>query len=129
VSQENAELVRSIYAVWERGGSAIDMFDQEIEMIESSVVPGATTARGVDAVARYIASFVNYWDGVQIQPEEYIDAGDQIIVVARFVGRGKSSGVDVDRIWAYVWTIRDGKALRMEAYAERGEALRAVGLA
>ena len=49
-------------------------------------------------------------------------------MVARLVGRGKASGVDVDRVWAYVWTVRDGKALHMEGYANRAEALKAVGL-
>lgn len=52
-----------------------------------------------------------------------------MVVLARLVGRGKSSGVEVSRIWAYVWTLQDNKALRMEGYASRHEALQAAGLA
>jgi ketosteroid isomerase-like protein len=50
------------------------------------------------------------------------------VVVADLVGRGKASGVAVERTWAYVWTIRAGKALRMDGYTDRAEALEAAGL-
>jgi ketosteroid isomerase-like protein len=74
-------------------------------------------------------SFANYWDEIRFEPQEYIEAGEQVVVIAHLVGRGKSSGVEVTRIWAYVWTLRGHKALRMEGYTDRDEALKAVGLA
>jgi ketosteroid isomerase-like protein len=129
VSQENVEIVRLIFDAWLRGDMATDKLDPEITMIESSTIPGATSAYGIDAVRRYMASFANYWDEIRFEPQEYIDAGERVIVVARLVGRGKASGVDVNRVWAYVWTLRDGKALRMEGFANRDEALKAVGWA
>jgi ketosteroid isomerase-like protein len=128
MSAENVEVVRSIFAAWLQGDMATDRLDPEIAMIESSTIPGATSAYGIDAVRRYMASFANYWDEIRFEPQDYIDAGEQVIVVARLVGRGKASGIDVNRVWAYVWTVRDGKALRMEGYANRAEALKAVGL-
>ena len=48
--------------------------------------------------------------------------------MARLIGRGKSSGAAVERTWAYVWTVKDGKALRMDGYDNRDEALEAAGL-
>ncbi len=51
-----------------------------------------------------------------------------MVVLAGLVGRGRASGVGVERTWAYVWTVRDGGALRMEGYADRAEALAAAGL-
>ncbi len=128
MSQENVELVRSIYAAWLRGDPALDRLDPDIEMVESIAVPGAVDVVGIDAVERYIASFAKYWDQISIEPQELIDGGDRVVVIARLTGRGKSSGVAVERDWAYVWTIRDGKALRMQAYSERREALVAAGL-
>ncbi len=73
-------------------------------------------------------SFASYWDEIRFEPQEYIEAGDQVIVVARLVGRGKSSGIEVERTWAYVWALRAGRALRMEGDADRAEALKAVEL-
>jgi ketosteroid isomerase-like protein len=51
------------------------------------------------------------------------------VVIARLVGRGKASGVTVERTWAYVWTLREQRILRMDGYENRREALEAVGLA
>ncbi len=129
MSQANVEIVRAIYDDWLRGKTAIDRFDPEIAMVESRTIPGAPSAYGIDAVRRYMESFPKYWREIRFEPQEYIDAGEQVVVMARLVGRGKSSGAEVKRTWAYVWTLRAKKALRMEAYADRAEALEAVGLA
>ena len=124
----NVELVRSIYDDWARGAMADDKFDPEITMIEARELPGGgALAEGIEAVRRYQRSFANYWDEIHFEPQEYLAAGDRVVVVARLTGRGKKSGVEVTREWAYVWTLRRGKALRMERYATRAEALAAAG--
>ena len=128
MSQENVEIIRALYEGWLRGELGLDRLDPEISMAESDVLPGAASARGFDAVRRYIESFTKHWEDIRFEPEEFIDAGESVVVVARLVGRGRRSGVDVSRRWAYVWTVRGGKALSMVGYADRAEALRAVGL-
>jgi ketosteroid isomerase-like protein len=128
MSRENVEIVRAIYDDWLRGDMALDRLDPNVAIIESTTIPGAPSASGIDAVRRYMESFANYWAEIRFEPQEYIEAGDQVVVVARLVGRGKKSGVEVTRIWAYVWTIRAKRVLRIEAYADRAEALESVGL-
>ena len=128
MSSENVETIRSLYDGWLRGDMGIDKLDPEITMIESKTIPGAPSACGIDAVRRYIESFAKYWSEIRFEPQEYIDAGDQVVVIARLIGRGRSSGAAVERTWAYAWTLRANKALRMEAYDNRAEALKAVGL-
>jgi uncharacterized protein len=129
MSQENVEVVRSLYDGWLRGEIGTDKFDPEISMVESATLPGAVSAYGVEAVARYMRSFAKHWEQISFEPQEYIDAGEQVVVVARLIGRGKKSGVEVTRTWAYVWTLRGQKALSMVGYADRDEALKAAGLA
>ncbi len=128
MSQENVNLVRTIYDRWLRGDMGIDLFDPEIAMFESSTLPGAVSAQGIGAVRRYMESFEKYWEDIRFEPHEFIDAGDRVVVVARLLGHGKASGVAVERTWAYVWTVRGEKALRMDGYETRSEALKAVGL-
>ena len=60
------------------------------------------------------------------QPEEFLDAGDQGVVIYRAVGRGKGSGIAVERRNAHLWTIRDGRAVRLEIFATGG--VEAAGL-
>jgi ketosteroid isomerase-like protein len=63
-----------------------------------------------------------------IDPEEFIDAGDQVVLISRQLGRGKMSGIDVEQQLAQVWTLRDKKIVRMTAYPSKADALEAVGL-
>jgi hypothetical protein len=61
MASANVELVRSIYEDWLRGDLAIDKFDPEISMIESTALPGGgASARGLGAVRHYMESFANY---------------------------------------------------------------------
>ena len=129
MSCENVEVIRSIYDDWLAGGTALDKFDPDIAIIESDTIPGAPSAYGIEAVQRYMETFSDYWAEIRFEPQEFIEAGDRVVVVARLVGRGKKSGVEVARTWAYLWTVRAKRALRMEAYADRAEALKAAGLA
>jgi ketosteroid isomerase-like protein len=129
MSHENVEIVQAIYDEWLGGGMALDRLDPGISIIESKSVPGAPSAHGIEAVRGYMESFASYWAEIRFEPQEYIEAGDQVVVIARLVGRGRKSGVQVTRTWAYVWTIRAKRALRIEAYADRAEALEAVGVA
>jgi ketosteroid isomerase-like protein len=128
MSQENVEIVRSVYEGWLRGEIGLDKLDPEISMVESETLPGAASAYGIEAVERYMRSFAKHWEQIKFEPQEYLDAGERVVVVARLIGSGKKSGVAVTRTWAYVWTIREGKALSMIGYADRAEALKAVGL-
>jgi ketosteroid isomerase-like protein len=128
MSQENVEIVRSLYEGWLRGEIGLDKLDPEISMMESETLPGAASAHGIEAVERYMRSFARHWEQIRFEPQEYIDAGNQVVVVARLIGQGKKSGVEVTRTWAYVWTLRERKALHMVGYADRAQALEAVEL-
>ena len=64
---------------------------------------------------------------MDLVPEEYIGVGDRVVVVVRFVGRGRESGFPIDERLCHVWTLREGKAVRMEVHSGREEGLRAAG--
>jgi ketosteroid isomerase-like protein len=69
------------------------------------------------------------WEGFEDDLEELIDAGDHVISVVTSRGRGRASGVEVE--WAGnagVWTIRNGKVVRVVWFSSRKDALEAVGL-
>ena len=55
-------------------------------------------------------------------------SGDVVVVLCRYTGRGKESGVDVDTQGAHLWTMRDGTAIRLEVFSTRERALEAAGL-
>jgi ketosteroid isomerase-like protein len=60
--------------------------------------------------------------------EEIIDAGDRVVLSAHHRGRGRGSGIKVDARYYEVYTLRDGKIIRVDEYTERIAALEAAGL-
>jgi ketosteroid isomerase-like protein len=57
-----------------------------------------------------------------------VDGGDQILVMVHHSGRGKISGIEIDQRFAMVWTLRDSRAVQLEIYRTRDEAVEAMGL-
>ena len=68
------------------------------------------------------------WAEYTMEVDEYVEAGDSVVIFFRESGRGKGSGVRIEQSVAGVWTLRDGQVVRVTPYRDRSEALRAVGL-
>jgi ketosteroid isomerase-like protein len=83
---------------------------------------------GVDGAMQFNAEWAAAWDGWELEAEDYLDAGERVVVIINQRGRSKATGVPVDMRFAQVWTLRDGWAIRMQMYASVDEALEAVGL-
>ena len=73
-------------------------------------------------------AWLSPWDTWRCVAEDYLEHGDTIVVLARYSGRGKGSGVEVDVEGAHVWKVRDGKAVWLEVFASRELALDAAGI-
>ena len=69
------------------------------------------------------------WEEWSLDPEEYIDGDDRVIVVAKMHARGRGSGVEVDRQDALLYELRDGLIVRIDYFNNKSEALAAAGLA
>jgi ketosteroid isomerase-like protein len=143
MSQENVEIVRRLYAAMDlsvpgsisgAGGppdAVRDFVDPEIEWQGPREFPDlAETVYGYEGMARYAAKIAEALDDYRMVPERFIDAGgEQVLVFSREGGRGKGSGAEVQtHLTAHLWTLRDGRAVRMKSYWERSDALEAVGL-
>jgi ketosteroid isomerase-like protein len=125
MSDENVELIRRIYEAWEREESARDFIAEDIEYVNPSyaVEPGTRRGRKSFRVIRE-----TYGD-FQIRVERYVDAGEEVVVLAQYKGSGQGSGVPVSGEHGYVWTVRDGQAVRFQWFQSHREALEAVGQA
>jgi uncharacterized protein len=83
-------------------------------------------AQGHDAVRASLARWKGEWDDYRLVPEEFVDQGDRVVVTVCLRGRGRGSGVEVDARFYDVFTLRDGKIVRMDQFTERSEALEAA---
>ena len=68
------------------------------------------------------------WDELETVPEEFIDAGHQVLVTVRYSARGRGSRLKYEERLFDVYTFRDGRCVRKQEFRERSEALEAAGL-
>ncbi len=130
---ENLDLVRSIYADWERGDySRADWADPGIEYVSADGPdPGAWT--GLVEMAENFRAWLGLWEGFRLTAVEYRQFGaERVVVLDHYSGHGKTSGLDIGQIHAtgaWVFHIRDGKVMRMIRYLDSDHALADLGLA
>jgi ketosteroid isomerase-like protein len=134
MSQENVELVTAALETWNsrwRDGdpdTALDMLDPDVVFDFSGNVFNPRVLRGHDGYRQLMAEVAEVWDEVTFEVEELFPTDDGVLtfVVARL--RGRASGVAIEDRVAQLFTLRDGKITRMQAYSDREEALEAAGL-
>jgi ketosteroid isomerase-like protein len=130
----NLDLVRSIYADWERGDfSHGEWADPEIEVvIADGPAPGTWTGRA--GMAQSHREFLSAYEGLRMVTDEYRELDEErVLVLVRIEGRGKTSGVDLgqimsDRESADLFHIRDGQVTRLVIYYDTDRALADLGL-
>lgn len=130
MSAENVEIARQAYETLNEGGldRITEFLDPDVEWEIRGVAPNAGSYRGLDAVREVIEDWLGAFDELRIEPEEFIDAGpDQVVVLVRDQGRIKGADARIDHRFAHVWTLRDGKLVRFQSFFEKEQALQAVG--
>ena len=132
MSQENVEVLRKWYEAWNRGDrdTAFNNLEPEFELQLPEGGMNVGTVQGREGVTRLVRDYLEVFDFFRIEPEQFFEAGDRIVVFVRTPARGKDSSVEVEFRPAHVWTMRAGKGVRLEVFPfpERQKALEAVGL-
>jgi uncharacterized protein len=130
MSPEDVELVRASYEAFARGDfeASINAYAEDTEYDDSRVRPDGGTRRGREALGNraltWLATFAEY----SFELEDVLDAGEQVVVVSRDRGRGKTSGVEVEHRWGWVVSVDAGRIARTVLYPSPEEALEAAGL-
>ena len=130
MSQENVELARWAFTSGDPT-RFFNLLDEGVELdaTRNGELPGAVSAgRGREVVERYCREYWGTWTEYAANPQEFIDAGDHVVVEVQERGKGKGSGVPFETTHTQVWTLRDGRLVRWLLFANRAEALDAVGL-
>ena len=131
MSHENVEIVRQAYQAFSRAGldGLLEHFHPDAEYdITAAIGPFAGMYYGRDAIRNFLADYFETWEYVRMEPEDFLEVGEnRVVVLLRMHMRGKGSGVEVEARTNNVWTLRDGKAVRMAVYNNKAEALQAAG--
>jgi ketosteroid isomerase-like protein len=129
VPETNVEKVRAFIAAYNRRDfdAATQWFDPQIDW----VLPerqSSDSCRGPDEVKLFWEGLDNTFEELRLDPQEYVDAGDQVATRLRYYGHGKGSGLKIEtELYHQVVTFRGDRIVRMEYFGSWPEALEAIG--
>ncbi|MDQ4040941.1 MAG: nuclear transport factor 2 family protein [Actinomycetota bacterium] len=126
MGRADADLVRDLYAALGRGDMEAVLGGMAPDVVFETTVE---THHGRDGVRAWLRATFDALDDFQAVVERVLDAGDgRVLVDVYETARGRSSGLPLEHRFAHLWTVRDGRAVRFQAFTDRAEARRVVGL-
>jgi ketosteroid isomerase-like protein len=130
VSEDDLELVRGALEALNRGDieAFVELCDPDFHLDMSERVFNPATYEGHEGIRRFYREVREVWEEFKWEPEALHDSGEQVVALLHSQGRGRGSGVEIDRHVAMVWTVREGRAAALRFYVDQAEALKAAGL-
>ena len=135
MSREDVELVRRVadlmaasYEAGEAAPALLEICSPELRIDASRRVFNPDVYDGREGMERLVREICDAWEDFAERTQEVIDAGATVLVLQSIVGRGRSSGVEVEADGALIFTVDDGRIERVDVFADQAEALTAAGL-
>jgi len=129
VSRENLEIVQRGFDAFNETGveGILPFIDPEFEATTPpNLASEPDTYRGHDGIRRWFDSFDEVMEEIRWDAHGYQQVGDQVVVEFTLRARGKTTGLDFGQEAVMVWSLRDGKAIRVELFETLDEALAAA---
>jgi ketosteroid isomerase-like protein len=127
--QENVEVVKGAIDAYNRGDWDV-LLQDAAPGFKMDVARAVGPWRGLyrlDQIRPVVGAFRECWESVRIEPREFLEAGDLVVVPCTMHAKGRGR-IEVVSFPTFVCTIHDGAIDRVSMYEERQEALEAVGL-
>jgi uncharacterized protein len=123
MSQENITVIRGMYESFSKGDvtSVLGQMHQHIEWREAEnfIYADRSPYRGPQAVLEGVfMRLASEWADFKVMPEEWLDAGNHIVVLGTYSGRHKESGKEVRAQFAHIWGVTHGRVVRFQQYTD-----------
>lgn len=136
MSRESVEIVRKTYKAWEPAwgsgspdlGELLALMDDALVCRVHAPAPDPGTWHGHQGFLDMSAEWADTFDEFSLRGEEFIDAGDCVLVRVALEGRGSGSGAPVAGAGWFVYGVRE-KIVTIDMYVTRDQAFEAAGLA
>ena len=130
MSQENVDALRDAYAAFDRGdlSRALQLCDPSVRITEPPEIPDSSTFRGRDGMHGVIVKLQEVFPDMQFADVELVADRDRVLATVRWRGTGADSGAGSEVTLFHVWTFQDSRAIQVDAFLDRKQALEAAGL-
>lgn len=128
VSEHDVKSLRRIYDAFSRWDVEELLRDvaHDIEWSSPDTLPWGGTRHGHDGVRTFASIFQDHVEGPWADPDDFLDAGDRVVVLGRLRGRARASGQSFEVHFAHVWTLTDGMASRYRGYFDSAPIIAAL---
>ena len=128
IIDDDVKTLKAAYESLNQGDleGALAVLDDDADWCEHSDLPEAGLYQGRDSIRAFLESFLESWDDFSQETEDVVAGDGCVLIQLRSRSRGKGSGVYVEARYAHLWTMEDGRGVRVDAYFDTGEALRAL---
>lgn len=128
MSRENVEIVRSVFGAFERGEIDEILACMADDLVTHRVEPDDAVYHGKEGFFQATADWLEAFEEWSLTPEQFLDAGESVVVRVHQTARGEKSGVAVESHLWFVFEMRGRKVARLGFHLRETEALEAVRL-
>jgi len=131
----NVDVITGVYEAFGRGDvpTVLGAMDPQIHWYEAEgnpFMPSGEPWIGPDAVLNELfVKLGDVFEGFAVHPHTYHDAGDVVVVEARYKGKSNQNGMELDTQVCHLWTLADGKITKFQQYVNTAELQAAMGAA
>jgi uncharacterized protein len=129
MSRRNLDAVEEAFEAYFRGDldGLADLADPDVVVTQIAELPDAETFHGRRGLIEVIDAWQAAWDDVRVERLSTRDMGDHVVTTIRQRARGRSSGVEVEGLFTFVFTLKEGRLVRWRMFVDAAQALEAVG--
>lgn len=129
MAETDLDTIRGSYVALNHGDvqGALDALHRDAVWRESPELPGSDQFVGRAAIEQFLEGFLEQWDVFHQQVESTLRKGERLLVNIHMTAVGRESGAEVSARYAHVWTMREGRGERVDAFYDVEKALRDFG--
>jgi ketosteroid isomerase-like protein len=123
----NVDIMRSAFDAFGRGDleAVLALCDPEVVLRDPQRT--GTTFRGAEGIRRFWQEWLENWQEYRVEPSDFEEHGDEVLVRAEQSGRGKLSGIELRQDLFSVARVRNGKVVEYRLYTNREDAVASMG--
>ena len=127
MAETNSQIISNLYAAFARRDmqALLQWIDPQIEITQTTELPWGGTFQGQPGLMSFAGKLLQSVDS-QVEPQELVEAGDRVVAIGRTRGHVRANNKEFDVRAVHVWTLKDGKVLRFEAYIDTPKMLEAL---
>ena len=123
--QQDVDRLREAYRAFNEGGvgAFLERLAPDFQVSDRNSSPDRETRFGKEGIKQLFDSYMEAFDALRLEPDEFIEAGEEIVVSLHQWVRGKGSGAEVAGRIAHVWTVRGADVMRLRIFGDKEQAL------